>query len=126
MVLAPQDIKNVPPAHPDVADTPRRKLNAIMTDLYQSLDIAAFCREDYYNYTLPARWIKVLKLCPGSGSHLSYSLMSRIFGDIVLKYNALSYVWGSDAVENKVKIECNGSILSIGSNLACALTLVGM
>ncbi|KAL8913602.1 MAG: hypothetical protein Q9172_007245, partial [Xanthocarpia lactea] len=39
-----------------------------------------------------------------------------------LTYEALSYVWGSDALHNRVSVTCNGCILSIGANLANALT----
>jgi hypothetical protein len=96
-----------------------------MSELQQSLNFAAFSPRKTYNYnTLPAEWTRVLELHPGTGGHLSCSLMSRKIGEIILKYEALSYVWGSDAVENEVNIECDGSNLSIGPNLARALTRI--
>lgn len=100
-----------------------------MTDSPPSLNLLAFSssRENNYNYdTLPAEWTRVLELHPGgTDDHLllSCSLVSGKVGELALKYEALSYVWGSDAAENskKVNIECDGGILSIGPNLARAL-----
>ncbi|KAL8717803.1 MAG: hypothetical protein Q9225_004989 [Loekoesia sp. 1 TL-2023] len=48
--------------------------------------------------------------------------MTEKIADLALKFEALSYVWGSDALERRVDIECNGCIVSVGVNLASALT----
>lgn len=62
-----------------------------------------------------------MELHPGTG-FLSCSLKSGKIADLTLKYEALSYVWGSDALEEKNSIKCNGCVLSIKPNLARALT----
>lgn len=102
----------------------RNLKRATMTDSRHSLNLAVFSSRTNYNYdSLPAGWTRILELHPhpGTDGHLSCSLMSRKIGDIALKYEALSYVWGSDAVKNEVNIECDGSNLSVGLNLARAL-----
>ncbi|KAL8838507.1 MAG: hypothetical protein Q9176_005059 [Flavoplaca citrina] len=81
-----------------------------------------FCEYSYES--LPAEgWIRILELHPEPRSILC-TLVDRRFADVSLTYEALSYVWGSDALQNRVSITCNGCILSIGANLANALTHV--
>lgn len=93
-----------------------------MTASQQSLNLVAVSSRNQHSYdTLPEGWTRVLHLHPGIDNHLSCSLTSGRIGDLALQYEALSYVWGSDAVDNKVNIECDGSSLSIGPNLARAL-----
>jgi hypothetical protein len=79
--------------------------------------------KDHYEYVaLPADgWTRILELHPGSGP-LSCTLRCERIEDAALGFEALSYVWGSNALRNTIDIECNNQILSIGSNLACALT----
>lgn len=75
-----------------------------------------------YEYeALPAGgWTRILELHPGAGT-LTSNLKHAKTEDATLAYEALSYVWGSDALQNQVDIECDGQVLSIGSNLASAL-----
>ena len=65
-------------------------------------------------------WTRILELHPGTGM-LTSNLRHAKIEDAAMAYEALSYVWGSDALQNQVDIECDGRMLSIGSNLACAL-----
>ena len=68
----------------------------------------------------PGGWTRVLELHPGAGT-LTSNLRHAKTENVTFAYEALSYVWGSDAVQNQVDIECDGRTLSIGSNLAGAL-----
>lgn len=79
-------------------------------------------RSQYYEYQpLPAEdWTRILELCPGSGP-LACTLQCKSIKDATLSFEALSYVWGSDAHTNTSDIECNGRKLSIGANLGRAL-----
>lgn len=76
-----------------------------------------------YRYdSLPAGgWTRFLELYPGTG-FIECSLTSERIVDLKLSFEALSYTWGSDALQKKVGVKCNGCTLSIGSNLASALT----
>lgn len=86
-----------------------------------NLETLSSCSEYKYD-ALPAEgWTRILVLDPGIGS-LSCSLISENIVDLTLEFEALSYVWGSDALEKKFSIECDGCVLSIGPNLASALT----
>ncbi|KAI4217694.1 MAG: hypothetical protein LQ351_000290 [Letrouitia transgressa] len=88
----------------------------------QPLD-KSFSSDIEYRYDpLPAGgWTRILELYPGTG-FIECSLTSEKIVDLSLSFEALSYTWGSDALEKKVGIKCNGCALSIGSNLASALT----
>lgn len=69
-------------------------------------------------------WIRILVLYPGSSSDkLSCGLEARRIIDSTLSgYEALSYVWGtSDSCQPDEVLNCDGSILQIRENLACAL-----
>ncbi|OCT51464.1 hypothetical protein CLCR_08162 [Cladophialophora carrionii] len=78
-----------------------------------------------YRYTpLPAKgWTRIIILHPGSADgQLSCSVEARKIRDAAAAsgFEASSYVWGggdADAVE----INCDGRVLRIGRNLACAL-----
>ena len=77
---------------------------------------------EHYRYdALPATgWTRILELHAGSGP-LVCSVRSERIEDVALSYEALSYAWGCDALRNAVEIKCDGRVLSIGSNLACAM-----
>ncbi|KAL9612822.1 MAG: hypothetical protein Q9167_002605 [Letrouitia subvulpina] len=76
---------------------------------------------EYIYDSLPAGgWTRILELYPGTG-FIECSLKSEKIVDLKLSFEALSYTWGSDALEKKAGIKCNGCALSIGSNLASAL-----
>ena len=75
----------------------------------------------YELVVLPAKgWIRVLELYSGSGA-LACSLRCERIEDVALRYEALSYVWGSEEPSNSVEIQCGDGVLSVGPNLACAL-----
>lgn len=76
--------------------------------------------EPLYRYTqLPGHsWIRLLVLHPGSGD-LKCSLLPRTIEAAFLQYEAVSYAWGPQ--HNPEKLDCDGRVLWIGSNLAAAL-----
>ena len=66
--------------------------------------------------------IRIMELYPGpEDSSLSCSLHVEKLEDVALKYEALSYVWGTDAPLTLVAVDCDGQRVTIGSNLASAL-----
>lgn len=78
--------------------------------------------ERYVYAPIPVKgWIRILELHPGR-DRLTCSLRHSRLEDVVVAYEALSYVWGRDALQRAVDIECSGRKLSIGSNVARALT----
>ena len=89
---------------------------------HQRLPVDPSALSKRYEYEpLPAEgWTRILELHPGAGT-LASNLRHAKTEDAALAYEALSYVWGNDALQIQVDIECDGRTLSIGSNLACAL-----
>ena len=78
-------------------------------------------RELYEYQSLPADdWIRILLLHPGPGP-LACTISSESIKDAALHFEALSYVWGSNAHIDTFEINCNGRLLVIGSNLRSAL-----
>ncbi|KAL8691812.1 MAG: hypothetical protein Q9218_003058 [Villophora microphyllina] len=76
---------------------------------------------DYLYDPLPAEgWTRILELHPGIGP-LSCSFSCENIADLAPNFEALSYVWGSNAPETTITIKCNGRSLSIGPNLSSAL-----
>ena len=64
--------------------------------------------ESYEYVALLARgWTRILELHPGPGS-LACSLRRVRIEDVILGFEALSYVWGCDTLQNAVNLECNG------------------
>lgn len=63
--------------------------------------------------------IRLLKLEPGSGQHISCSLVATRLADLSQKYEALSYVWGNSKDTNKLYMP-NGTV-SVTKNLCIAL-----
>lgn len=78
-------------------------------DLQDSL-VSSEC---YELVALLARgWTKTLELYSGS-SPLVCSIRCVKLEVVTLRYEALSYVWGHDALQNTVNIECNGRVSSV-------------
>ncbi|EXJ58476.1 hypothetical protein A1O7_05901 [Cladophialophora yegresii CBS 114405] len=78
-----------------------------------------------YQYTpLPIKgWTRIIRLHPGSANdRLSCSLEARKIHDAAApsSFEALSYVWGVGDVD-AVEMDCDGRVMRIGENLACAL-----
>ena len=69
-------------------------------------DLPASSRKHEY-VALPAKgWTRILKLHFGPGS-LACSLRGERTEDVAMGFEALFYVWGHDALQNTVDIECN-------------------
>ncbi|ETN37457.1 uncharacterized protein HMPREF1541_08448 [Cyphellophora europaea CBS 101466] len=77
--------------------------------------------EPYQYGDMPEKgWIRVLLLEAGAGP-LCCNLRLQRIDDVERPFEALSYVWGIDGLDQMPEIECDGKKLRVGSNLASAL-----
>jgi hypothetical protein len=103
----------------DLAGMARQLSNENLTPISEILDSIFPFRSIYE--TLPeGKWIRTLQLDPGDFLQLnlsgSFSLVDLTSNTT---YSALSYVWGQN--ENNRRIKVNGKLVSIGENLYHAL-----
>jgi hypothetical protein len=77
----------------------------------------------YAHAPLSGREIRLLSICPSSNPERQLECsLGPCDLDSAPPYEALSYVWGTLGVFTNVSIIVNGEVVSIGSNLASALT----